>query len=93
MQSPQENVGTLQQLIAGRHALAQTMGCLSFSQYTLAGASLAGTPAAVDAFLNTLSTALHPKVSRMRAMLSQISHGGMNPCSALAVAYLWARPA
>ena len=63
MQSPRDNIPTLEQLIFGRHALASMLGFGSFARYTAAGATLAGTPAAVQTFLDGLSSELAPQVS------------------------------
>ena len=62
MQSPRDNIPAVDQLISGRDELAKVLGFPSFAHYTAAGATLAGTPAAVHAFLDGMSTALEPQV-------------------------------
>lgn len=62
MQTPRANVAVLSSLVAGRHELAMTIGQQSFSHFTLAGATLAGSPEAVGAFLTDLSSQIQPQV-------------------------------
>lgn len=60
--TPKDNLRLLEELVATRHGMAELMGAPSFAHYTLNSATLAGSPEAVESFLQELLSAIQPKV-------------------------------
>ena len=64
--TPKDNLHLLEHLIGARHEMAQLMGAHSFAHYTLNSTTLAGSPEAVESFLQELLLAIQPKVLQHR---------------------------
>ena len=60
--TPKDNLHLLEHLIGARHEMAQLMGAPSFAHYPLNSTTLAGSPEAVESFLQELLIAIQPKV-------------------------------
>lgn len=61
--TPKDNLRLLEDLVGTRYEMAELMGALSFAHYTLSEATLAGSPEAVESFLQELLAAIQPKVT------------------------------
>lgn len=62
--TPLENVALLQRLVEVRQEMAELMGARSYAHYALGGGStLAGSPEAVQSFLQELAAAIRPQVT------------------------------
>ena len=69
---PVDNLRVLEELVEARHEMATLMGSSSFAAYQLDEFSLAGTPAAVSTFLDTLSDGIRPAAHAEAEILAGI---------------------
>lgn len=60
--APGDNVALLERLFSTRAEMAELAGAPSYAHHVLEGATLAGSPAAVEDFLLGLAAAIRPKV-------------------------------
>jgi Zn-dependent oligopeptidase len=67
--APKENLALLEQLVDVRREMTELMGAQSYAHYALGGGStLAGSPEAVDSFLQGLAAAIRPKAGALIQM-------------------------
>lgn len=60
--APRDNVALLERLFRTRAEMAELAGAPSYAHHVLEGATLAGSPGAVEDFLLGLAAAIRPKV-------------------------------
>ena len=76
--SPAANLRVLDDLLEARYELSQSLGYESFSAYATAH-TLAGSPAAVDAFLRGVHARLRPRLEEDLSLLARLKGGGGAP--------------
>lgn len=83
--TPKDNLHLLEDLVGTRYEMAQLMDAPSYAHYKLNSATLAGSPEAVESFLQELLAAIQPKVSIRPISIAgtQMIHAHKDTCSAM----------